>query len=321
MSDIRKTFPDFKIFPESDKNEHLVVKYIETRRQSRVLGFDLMSDPICSKITAKAQDTGIVAITDTIPVSAIIKTDIRTPIFSIYIPIYRAESKDFQGIISAVIVPQDLFADVFGKNLPQDLGVKISNGSTTIYHHEGNVKKGQVLTASEKITVADMEWNIDFSAAEEFALDRVTQVLPVVFFLFGLPFSIIFALAVYFIFASRERAVILSKNITAQIEAVITSIGEGLFATDREGNIILVNRVFGNILGWQADEIYGKKFHQVLTILDENKKPISENALPITRVLRGGVGSTTTNVYFQRKDKTIFPVALNTSPTMIGGGG
>lgn len=318
LSDIRKTFPDYKIFPETNKDEHFLVKYVETHSQSDILGFDAMSDSDRSKVIMKARDTGVAASTDAISVPAAIKTDIKGPVFSIYVPIYYGESRFFQGVISAAFALQNFFPNIFGKNLSQDLEIKVSNGKT-IYYHEDYIKRDKVLTDFGKINVADKEWNVNFSAAEGFGLARTTQMLPILILLFGLLFSIVFAFVIYYSLVSRERAVILAKNITAQIEAVLSSIGEGLFATDKNGNIMLVNLEFENMLGLKAAEVYGKNFFQVLPMLDEDKMPVPENSRSISKILKDEAKfATTATAYYQRRDKTFFPVAIHASSITIG---
>jgi PAS domain S-box-containing protein len=102
----------------------------------------------------------------------------------------------------------------------------------------------------------------------------------------------------------------------AKDEAMLASIGDGLVATDTEGKIALMNKAFEEMLGWKEDEIQGKLFSEIVPMVDENGKHMSESGRSINIILKKRVKATITTAtsYYKRRDGTFFPVVITTSP-------
>jgi PAS domain S-box-containing protein len=78
-------------------------------------------------------------------------------------------------------------------------------------------------------------------------------------------------------------------------EALLNNIGEGLVVTDKSGQITTFNRAAELLLGWKEHETLGKSLHDVLTIGYNRSQELGSQP----------------SLYFVRKDKTSFPVALS----------
>jgi PAS domain S-box-containing protein len=106
---------------------------------------------------------------------------------------------------------------------------------------------------------------------------------------------------------------------TAQLEAVLRSIGSGLIVTGQAGKIVLINDAACQMLGWQREEAEGRVFTEVLPM--EVMSPAAAGEMfeeePILNVL--ATGKKTTNYYLIRKDKTKFPAELTTSSVIYNG--
>src|SRR3990167_5371240 len=107
----------------------------------------------------------------------------------------------------------------------------------------------------------------------------------------------------------------------AKDESMLLGIGDGLVATGKDGNIVFVNRVFTEMLGWKEEEVQFKMISQIIPMLDEKGKPIAESERPITQLLQKRLKTTTSSnvLWYQRKDGTSFPVASIVSPIIIDG--
>lgn len=103
-----------------------------------------------------------------------------------------------------------------------------------------------------------------------------------------------------------------------QDEAMLTSIGEGIIATDNQGKITMVNQATCNILGWKEDELLGKSVIDTIPMQTDTGKTVSSPDRPLTRVLSHGVKvvSSPTN-YYVKKDKTTVPVRFTVTPIII----
>lgn len=104
----------------------------------------------------------------------------------------------------------------------------------------------------------------------------------------------------------------------AKDEAMLLSIGDGLIATDKVGNIILVNKAFERLLGWKESEVMGKRMVDVIPHENEAGLRTPENERPISLVLIGESSVTLTkDFYYVRKDGTRFPAAGTTTPIVL----
>ncbi|MFZ2303625.1 MAG: ATP-binding protein [Minisyncoccia bacterium] len=99
----------------------------------------------------------------------------------------------------------------------------------------------------------------------------------------------------------------------AKDEALLASLGEGVVAIDKSGNIIMMNRMAEEMLGVKSIDVIGKRAINVIRASDENGNIIS----PEQRVLsEDAVGTTVTlnTLYYQKGDGTFFPVSVTVTP-------
>lgn len=107
----------------------------------------------------------------------------------------------------------------------------------------------------------------------------------------------------------------------ATYSSVLASIGDGLIATDRKGIVIFVNTEAERMLGWRGQELLGRNLLETIEVHDDTGTLMRTEDRPIAKSLLG------TNVripaskpvYFKRKDGTLFPAALSSSPVIDSG--
>jgi PAS domain S-box-containing protein len=68
------------------------------------------------------------------------------------------------------------------------------------------------------------------------------------------------------------------------LDATLSSIGDAVLATDREGNVTFLNPVAETLAGWSRKEARGKQASEVLKLVDEGSHEPVEN--PLDRALR-----------------------------------
>ena len=105
----------------------------------------------------------------------------------------------------------------------------------------------------------------------------------------------------------------------AKEEAILVSIGDGLLATDKKGNITLINKTAEKLLGKKSKEVMGKVFSEVILMEDEKGVPIPLKKRPSSMALATSTTTTDPTYYYVRKDKTKFPVAIMVTPVILGG--
>lgn len=101
-------------------------------------------------------------------------------------------------------------------------------------------------------------------------------------------------------------------------DALLASIGEGIVGTDEQGNIISMNVVAKEMLGWTTKEVMGQKLFDIIVVEDEQGNVISRSQRPTLEVFKTGVPEVSSTFYIA-KDKEKIPVAINLTPILLDG--
>jgi two-component system, sensor histidine kinase and response regulator len=105
----------------------------------------------------------------------------------------------------------------------------------------------------------------------------------------------------------------------AKDEAILASIGDGIVASDIEGNVLLINNKAQELLGCQGVEVIGKPLIKVFNIKDKNGQDVPLDQRPLQRAIKTRKPFSPTKPYYvTQKDGTTFPVAITVAPIMIG---
>ena len=90
--------------------------------------------------------------------------------------------------------------------------------------------------------------------------------------------------------SAKEELERKSEELAEQREffrVTLSSIGDGVIATDTEGRITFLNPVAEALTGWKLDEAIGQPLERVFHIINEQTREPAPN--PVTKVLREGV--------------------------------
>ncbi|MDZ7640924.1 MAG: PAS domain S-box protein [Desulfurivibrio sp.] len=101
----------------------------------------------------------------------------------------------------------------------------------------------------------------------------------------------------------------------AERELLLTSIGEGVYGVDQNGNCTFFNRAAQEMLGFSAEELLGRDQHKLFHgryPMDGSIYPYAE--CPIRLTLEDGHQRREEDEWFWRKDGSVFPVSLLVSP-------
>lgn len=128
-------------------------------------------------------------------------------------------------------------------------------------------------------------------------------------------------LGLFSILTSQAAVVVNSSMMFSQIaeeknkaEILLSSIGEGVYAVDKDLKLIFVNSAVEKLTGWLSEEVAGQRYSEVLPLLDKDKKPIAPEERPLKQVLNSGKTISRSQGYFlERRDKTSFPIAFTTA--------
>ncbi len=112
------------------------------------------------------------------------------------------------------------------------------------------------------------------------------------------------------------KFVILNRRLQASEEhlsATLRSIGDGVIACDRDGNILSLNRAAEALTGWSSAEAVGRPLEEVFRIINAQTRETAEN--PVARALAEGVSVDLANhTALIAKDGTEHQIADSCAP-------
>ncbi len=98
----------------------------------------------------------------------------------------------------------------------------------------------------------------------------------------------------------KEKVLVEEKE---RLSVTLRSIGDGVICTNREGIVVLINKVAEKLTGWKEKEAIGRPVSEVFHIVNEKTRERCEN--PVERVLEtGGVVGLANNTVLIAKDGT-----------------
>ena len=108
----------------------------------------------------------------------------------------------------------------------------------------------------------------------------------------------------------NEQEIMKSK---AKSDAILSSIGDAVFACDKEGNILLFNKMAEELTGISAKDAIGHHYSKIITFIRESDgKP--SNDFVYEAIKSNKITKMTNHVLLFRKDKGKIPVADSAAP-------
>jgi PAS domain S-box-containing protein len=98
------------------------------------------------------------------------------------------------------------------------------------------------------------------------------------------------------------------------LRATMASLGDGIYATDENGGLVMMNRAAEEMLGWTQAELFGRRVHEIFHHSRPDGSPLPEEECPIRRVRLEGVTLESDDDVFARRDGTLFPVSHTSAP-------
>jgi PAS domain S-box-containing protein len=129
------------------------------------------------------------------------------------------------------------------------------------------------------------------------------------------------AIVVAILIGDLRRAVHASEELLRrELEfrsAIDSSLGEGVYALDREGHVTYMNPAAEQLLGWTEAELRGKVMHDVIHFQHADGSPFPREACAgLNDVLRSGITHRTDEDVFTRKDGRMLFVAYSAAPIL-----
>ncbi len=107
-------------------------------------------------------------------------------------------------------------------------------------------------------------------------------------------------------------------------EALLSSIGDGVIATDKKGKVMFINSGAEQMLGIKASDAINKPYESVLKIQNEKGEALPKNKSPLYETLAYGKKVVTDAMggggyYYVREDGSRFPAAITVAPVILEG--
>jgi PAS domain S-box-containing protein len=100
---------------------------------------------------------------------------------------------------------------------------------------------------------------------------------------------------------------------------VTAALGEGLYVLNAQGEITFMNPEAEALLGWSEQELFHKNIHDVVHSCGADGAPLSFEDCAMRKVIETGKRFESRDEVFVRKDGTVFPVAVSSTPLMEDG--
>jgi PAS domain S-box-containing protein len=104
-----------------------------------------------------------------------------------------------------------------------------------------------------------------------------------------------------------------SEHQREQNATMLDTLGDGVYATDMQGNVSFINRAGENILGWSAQALIGQSAHDALHHSHPDGSPFALASCLLMTVLQEG-RSLEEETYFIARDGQFIPVSYRANP-------
>ncbi len=109
------------------------------------------------------------------------------------------------------------------------------------------------------------------------------------------------------------------REITDRLTLILESTDEGIYGVDRNERCIFINKAASNMLGYEPEEVLGKRSHSLWHSKHIDGSSYHIEQCGIYRALKNGEGSRNDDDVFWTKDGKPFPVEYSTYPIVDKG--
>lgn len=119
--------------------------------------------------------------------------------------------------------------------------------------------------------------------------------------------------------ALRTRDAQLAARLSRRTELILQSAGEGIYGVDRDGVGTFVNPAAARMLGWQPEDLIGRRQHEIVHHSRPDGTPYPLADCPVHAALVDGTVHHVLDEVFWRADGTSFPVEYISTPILEDG--
>jgi PAS domain S-box-containing protein len=352
---VRSQVPSYDIFPDSSNPAGQIssVVFIEpfTETNQRAFGYDMLTDAIRRQAMEKARDSGEAVMSDRVVLVQDAGTErsgvlFFLPVYKKGLPLTTTEQRKtaLLGYVYAPIRMVDfmrstvgeqtsgLNIEVFGADSARDIEAGNRIFSTDDRYDLDSGYKPEFVS-EDALVLANNTLLFRYTTLPTHARDVTLEALPGAVLFIGILLSFLVAAITFLQSSSRQRALRLAENMTGDLrdernralinqqknEAILSSIGDGVFVIDRDGRIIMFNKAAELISGFSIDEAFGRPYKGILSFHNEQDGTLVEDF--VVSALSGTRAEMAQHTMLKRKDGTLVPVADSAAPIINAQGG
>jgi diguanylate cyclase (GGDEF)-like protein/PAS domain S-box-containing protein len=289
--------PDFAIKPQGEREEYVVVKYMQPLEGNEAgFGLDLLAEPVRRADIVRIRDSGEFVASP--PFAAAVDPNqisitVRTAIYRRGLPVQTVAQRReaFQGVVSVVIHINEMLGGLLGAQLGSrfdlaihDLGLSAADRPETpskrslLFESLGpsGAKPEDAHNGMNRVATLDVggrKWQLSFSSPS--GARGIERVLPTVMLLAGIVTSLLLFWLVWTLSVSRARALALAEHaIVASaaemlreqlsfIQQLIEAVPQPIFFKDAEGHYLGVNAAWEKFFGIPRKQFIGKSVFEL----------------------------------------------------------
>lgn len=218
---------DFRIFPEGDRPEYVVLKFFEPENP-RGIGFDMYSEPIRKQTIETAKRTGESAITGKL---SFVRSEesLGTIGFSMYLPVYinrtqqnlSPDVRQTQGYVFAPFAVDNFFSQALDEQVQDEHGLRIydtkANEENLLFKSNtfDTLDEDSSLSHTMPIELFGREWILDFRFSPDI-VDQTTRNRPMSSLVIGTMLSFLLSGFVLTLLVARTRVLSHAKQLEVQ---------------------------------------------------------------------------------------------------------
>ncbi|MDB5182013.1 MAG: multi-sensor signal transduction histidine kinase, partial [Candidatus Saccharibacteria bacterium] len=333
-------YTNYQIYPESKNPVLYPVTYFEPQKVSTSHGYDLGTDASRLSTLLAARDKGLPVSSQVVNLAT--RAD-AVPIrgFFISMPLYElgqdggepvtveGRRAQFAGGVFAVFENKKLFDDIFKSVSGDGVRFVVRNNETkeNIYdYHTDQAALSSARVSQDSLTLAGKKWDLLMYTSPSFGQSTSARLVPTLVLASTTVFAALGGALVMSLARRRERAVTLATKMTEEFriernravslqqkdDAILSSIGDAVFAVDRNERITLFNPAAEQLTGFSAAEAIGAAYDDILSFTSSDKG--SECNLFIKTALKGKVASIQEDTILTRKDGSKVAVSDSAAP-------
>lgn len=328
--------PQFTVSSAGDRSYYYIVTYSGVQDVALPPGTDFAAIDARRPVLEAARDSGNVTASSTVTVRS--GNDLTTARgFLLVLPVYddavpaapEARREQLVGFVSAIFNYDIFLQDVF-KTAPANLKIDLYDTGDSqregFYTKEAETAVDGGFEVEREIMVGGRPWILAAKASAEFGLTRPELTQPRTVAFYGILISVLLGVMAWILSRARARAMKLAEVINQDLqserdmavetknkdEAILSSIGDGVFALDTNNSIILFNKAAQQLSGFGAEEVLGRPYKEILQFKSEDGKTIKDGF--IAKAQAGNVAQMERGTLLLRKDGSVLPVADSASP-------